>query len=159
MTRTRRAWAGTVLVAIATKSTRRMRSERVQATAQPYAGGMSYSAPEARQELLDAILAIVADPAIPDDEDPAAWVRSCVIVTTRANELLEPLHSRMPVMLDDDGAERWLDPASDDLGALEALLRPAPDEWLEVYPVTTRVNSPDNNDADLVRRVESDTLL
>ena len=37
--------------------------------------------------------------------------------------------------------------------------RPAPDDWLEVYPVSTRVNTPDNNDADLLQRVEPDTLL
>jgi len=82
-----------------------------------------------------------------------------VIVTTRANELLEPVHSRMPVMLDEQDWDTWLDPAAADLGALEAMLQPAPDEWLEIYPVSTRVNSPDNNDADLVRRVEPDTLL
>ena len=43
--------------------------------------------------------------------------------------------------------------------ALPAMLRPAPDEWFEVYPVSTRVNSPDNNDAELVQRVEDSTLL
>ena len=36
---------------------------------------------------------------------------------------------------------------------------PAPDEWFEVYPVSTRVNTPDNNDADLVKPVPADTLL
>jgi putative SOS response-associated peptidase YedK len=99
------------------------------------------------------------DPAVTDDDDPDAWVRSCVIVTTTANDLLEPIHSRMPVMLDESDWDRWLDPAYGDLGALEAMLRPAPDDWLEVYPVSTRVNSPDNNDAELVQRVEPDTLL
>jgi putative SOS response-associated peptidase YedK len=99
------------------------------------------------------------DPAIADDDDPDAWVRSCVIVTTQANDLLEPLHSRMPVMLDEHDWDTWLDPTTGDVGALEAMLRPAPDEWLEVYPVSTRVNSPENNDAELVQRVEPDTLL
>jgi putative SOS response-associated peptidase YedK len=99
------------------------------------------------------------DPAVADDDDPDAWLRSCVIVTTRANDLLEPIHDRMPVMLDEVDWNAWLDPANRELGALEAMLRPAPDDELEVYPVSTRVNSPDNNDADLVRRVEPDTLL
>jgi putative SOS response-associated peptidase YedK len=99
------------------------------------------------------------DPAVADDEDPEAWVRSCVIVTTRANDLLEPIHSRMPVVLGEDDWDAWLDPAADDLGVLESMLRPAPEGWLEVYPVTTRVNSPDNNDAGLVEPVPSDTLL
>jgi putative SOS response-associated peptidase YedK len=99
------------------------------------------------------------DPAVGDDDDPDAWVRSCTIVTTRANDLLEPVHSRMPVMLDDADWDAWLDPTTDDLGALESMLRPAPDDWLEIHPVSTRVNSPDNNDAALVQRVEPDTLL
>ena len=53
------------------------------------------------------------DPAIADDDDPDAWVRSCVIVTTSANELLEPIHSRMPVMLDERDWDTWLDPATE----------------------------------------------
>jgi putative SOS response-associated peptidase YedK len=65
----------------------------------------------------------------------------------------------MPVVLGEHDWDTWLDPAAADLAALEAMLQPAPDDWLEMYPVSTRVNSPDNNDADLVRRVEPDTLL
>lgn len=99
------------------------------------------------------------DPAVADDDDPGAWVRSCVIVTTTANDLLEPVHSRMPVVLDETDWDAWLDPATQDLGAVKAMLRPAPNEWLELYPVSTRVNSPDNNDAELLQRVEPDTLL
>ncbi len=99
------------------------------------------------------------DPAIADADDPDAWVRSCVIVTTRANQLLEPIHSRMPVVLDEATWDTWLDPETDDLHLLESMLVPAPDAWFEVFPVSTRVNTPDNNDADLVRRVEASTLL
>lgn len=99
------------------------------------------------------------DPAVEDADDPDAWVRSCVIVTTRANALLEPIHARMPVVLDENAWDPWLDPETDDLGHLESMLVPAPDEWFDAYPVSTRVNTPDNNDADLVQRVEADTLL
>jgi putative SOS response-associated peptidase YedK len=99
------------------------------------------------------------DPAVADADAPDAWVRSCVIVTTRANAVLEPIHERMPVVLDEAAWDPWLDPATDDLALLESFLVPAPDEWFDVYPVSTRVNSPDNNDADLVQRVEPDTLL
>jgi putative SOS response-associated peptidase YedK len=98
------------------------------------------------------------DPAVPDDA-PEAWLRTCTIVTTSANELLAPIHDRMPVVLDEANWNEWLDPANEDLATLEALLRPAPDVWLETYPVSTRVNSPDNNDAGLIERVEADTLL
>jgi putative SOS response-associated peptidase YedK len=99
------------------------------------------------------------DPSVDDPDAPDAWVRSCVIVTTRADALLEPIHDRMPVVLDERDWDTWLDPGTDDLAHLESLLVPAPDEWLDVYPVSTRVNSPDNNDPDLLRRVDADTLL
>ncbi len=97
------------------------------------------------------------DPAIDDPDAPDAWVRSCVIVTTHADAVLEPVHDRMPVVLGEQSWDPWLDPGTDDFAYLQSLLVPAPDEWLDVYPVSTRVNSPANNDADLVRHVEADT--
>ncbi len=99
------------------------------------------------------------DPAFQDADDPDAWVRSCVIVTTRANALLESVHSRMPVVLDEASWDTWLDPETNDFGLLESMLVPAPDDWFEMYPVSTRVNTPANNDADLLQRVAADTLL
>jgi putative SOS response-associated peptidase YedK len=99
------------------------------------------------------------DESIPDPDAPDAWLRSCVIVTTRANALLEPIHERMPVVLDERLWDTWLDPEVDDVDELASMLVPAPDEWFEVYPVSTRVNTPDNNDAELVQRVEDSTLL
>jgi putative SOS response-associated peptidase YedK len=85
------------------------------------------------------------------------WLRSCVIVTTRANGLLAPIHDRMPVVLPDDAWDEWLDPRrggdDEELAALGRLLRPAPDEWFEVYPVSTRVNRADEQGSDLVRPV------
>jgi len=99
------------------------------------------------------------DPAIDDADAPDAWVRSCTIITTRANGVLAPIHDRMPVVLDEESWDEWLDPANHDLDALGALLVPAPDDWVEAYPVSTRVNSPRNNDADLVTQAEPETLL
>ena len=51
---------------------------------------------------------------------------------------------------------RWLDPAIDDVATLESMLAPAPDEWFETYPVSTRVNKPENNDAALLDPVGAD---
>jgi putative SOS response-associated peptidase YedK len=89
-----------------------------------------------------------------DDE----WLRTCSIVTTRANDLLVPVHDRMPVLLPDGEWERWLDP-DESADELEALLVPAPDDQLEMYTVSDRVNDADNDDPELVRRVEPDTLF
>lgn len=75
-------------------------------------------------------------------------VRSCTILTTEANELLKPIHHRMPVILAGQELERWLDPAIRDPEALTPLLRPFPAEGLELYRVDPLVNSPANNSPD-----------
>ncbi len=68
-------------------------------------------------------------------------------------DLLAPIHERMPVVLAEDAWDTWLDPSVDDVATLERLLAPAPDEWFTVYEVSTRVNKPENNDADLLTAV------
>ena len=59
----------------------------------------------------------------------------------------------MPVVLPENVWDTWLDPQNEDVGILVDLLAPAPDEWFDVYEVSARVNKPENNDADLLRRV------
>lgn len=71
-------------------------------------------------------------------------VESCTILVTDANELLRPIHGRMPVILDPADYALWLDPNSD-LKALRALLRPYATE-LAAWKVSTRVNHPRNDD-------------
>jgi putative SOS response-associated peptidase YedK len=93
------------------------------------------------------------DPVVVDDDDPAAWLRTCAIVTTRANDLLEPIHDRMPVVLDTESWDEWLDPRNEDVDALGAVLQPAPDGWFEVFEVSTRVSRPENNDPELLEPV------
>ncbi|MFN2251202.1 MAG: SOS response-associated peptidase, partial [Anaerolineae bacterium] len=51
-------------------------------------------------------------------------VESCTIITTTANDLVLPVHGRMPAILPEADHELWLDPAVDDRGALEAVLGP-----------------------------------
>jgi len=94
--------------------------------------------------------------------DADGWLRSCVIVTTRANTLLRPVHDRMPVVLPESAWDRWLDPNADpdadELEALAQLLVPAPDDWFEAYAVSSRVNRVVDHDASLVTPVEGLTL-
>ena len=73
-------------------------------------------------------------------------VRSSTIVTTEANGVLAGVHDRMPVILDPRDYAAWLDPANQDLAALQALLVPCPDAWLERQTVGMRVNSTRNDD-------------
>jgi putative SOS response-associated peptidase YedK len=71
-------------------------------------------------------------------------VESCAILTTVANELVRPVHDRMPVILDPAGYCPWLDPAVRDPAALAAWLRPFPAEAMTASPVNTWVNNPRN---------------
>jgi len=90
------------------------------------------------------------DESVEDRDAPDAWLRTCAIVTTRANDLLAPVHQRMPVVLAEDTWDRWLDPAFDDVATLSSFLGPAPSEWFDTYEVSPRVNRPENNDARLL---------
>ena len=75
-------------------------------------------------------------------------VRSCTVVTTQANELVAPVHDRMPVVLADPAAwEAWLDPALD-AAAVAPLLAPLPAGALEVAPANPVLNHPDHEGPD-----------
>lgn len=73
-------------------------------------------------------------------------LQSCTIITTQANHLTQPIHDRMPVILDAADYELWLDPQLQDLDRLGALLRPFEGSTLRADPVDTYVNSPRNDD-------------
>lgn len=72
----------------------------------------------------------------------------CSIVTTSANELIAPVHHRMPVILPPSGIDPWLDPR---YRAPESLLKPYPDDAMEWYRVSEAVNSPRNDGPELVQ--------
>jgi putative SOS response-associated peptidase YedK len=63
-------------------------------------------------------------------------VRSCAIITCPPNDLVAPLHDRMPVILGPYAHARWLDPRMD----AQDLLQPCPSAWLEASAVDPRVN-------------------
>jgi putative SOS response-associated peptidase YedK len=86
--------------------------------------------------------------------DPAGPVESCTILTTSANKLMSSIHHRMPVILPEATWDTWLDPDQDDVEALAALLVPAPDDMLTLWPVDTAVNSPRSNGEELTRPLE-----
>lgn len=77
--------------------------------------------------------------------------RSCTIITTEANELLTPIHDRMPVILNHDAEAVWLDPTIQDSARLLPLLRPYPSEEMEIYQVSTRVNNPDRDGPECIK--------
>jgi putative SOS response-associated peptidase YedK len=78
---------------------------------------------------------------------------TCAIITTTANELLAPIHGRMPVILDPDDEALWLDPGPVAPVKLLPCLRPLASDLLEVYPVSMLVSSPENEGSELLEPV------
>jgi putative SOS response-associated peptidase YedK len=77
-------------------------------------------------------------------------IESCTLITTEANDLLQPIHDRMPVILPPGAFDLWLDPAVADTRPLTWLLCPFPAEEMATYPVSPRVNTPANDGPDLI---------
>jgi putative SOS response-associated peptidase YedK len=80
-------------------------------------------------------------------------VRSTTIITTDANDVVAPIHNRMPVILHPEDYELWLDPDFDEKEPLTTLLKPYLAEAMEAYPVSRRVNSPSNNEPSIIASV------
>ena len=74
------------------------------------------------------------------------WIRTFAIITVPANNLVAQIHDRMPLILLISAYERWLGVEPNPHG----LLTPFPADLMVMWPVSTRVNSPDNDDASLL---------
>jgi putative SOS response-associated peptidase YedK len=82
--------------------------------------------------------------------DPSGGeIDTAAIVTTDANGTVSGVHNRMPAILSHDDIGAWLD--TDTVGPHEAMrhVRPCPDEWITMVPVSTRVNKVQNDDPEL----------
>lgn len=78
-------------------------------------------------------------------------LRTCCIITTTPNALMAPIHNRMPVILNREARALWLNRLPMTPQELSPLLRPYPAEEMIVFPVSTRVNNPINDDAALIQ--------
>jgi putative SOS response-associated peptidase YedK len=78
------------------------------------------------------------------------WVRTFTIITVPSNEMVARIHDRMPAILRPEGYERWLglDPDQHDL------LITYPSEPMKMWPISKRVNSPRNDDAELLTEID-----
>ena len=80
-------------------------------------------------------------------------IRSCTIVTTQPNKLMEPIHHRMPVIIPKDSEDLWLDSKNQDTSSIRNLIRPFPGDEMEVYEITNLVNSTANDIPEVLARV------
>jgi putative SOS response-associated peptidase YedK len=82
----------------------------------------------------------------PEGED----VATCAIITTQANEIMKPIHDRMPVIVARNAEDIWLD-AKIGSDVLLEMLKPYPSEEMETWPVSKMVNSPANNSPECIK--------
>jgi putative SOS response-associated peptidase YedK len=108
---------------------------------QPYAVGM-------KSGELFALAAIWEAWKRPGTDD---WVRTFAVITCPANELMAQIHGRMPVIVPPEGYDRWLANIEPDP---RDMLVPYLSEPMTVWPISTRVNKPDNDDAAILEPVE-----
>jgi hypothetical protein len=80
-------------------------------------------------------------------------IDSATIITTDANEMMEGIHDRMPVILSPENYDLWLEPDFHGQGKLLEMLRPYPAEEMTAYPVSTVVNNPRNETEKCVEAV------
>jgi len=78
------------------------------------------------------------------------WLRTFCIITTTPNELVGEIHDRMPVIIPAESYDRWLANIEPDP---RDMLVPFPSELMRMWPISTRVNKPENDDADLLSEV------
>jgi putative SOS response-associated peptidase YedK len=96
------------------------------------------------------------DPNAPAGVDP--WLWSCAVITTEAVDDLGRIHDRMPMLVEPQNWNRWLDPRGGEPKDLSPLLVPAASSRLAAHPVSTRVNDVRNNGPELIAPVEGIAL-
>jgi len=77
-------------------------------------------------------------------KEPASggWIRTFAIITTDSNELVAEIHDRMPVILAPADYARWLSE------------EPDPRDLMRPFPISTRVNKPENDDPSIIEPIE-----
>jgi putative SOS response-associated peptidase YedK len=74
------------------------------------------------------------------------WIKTGSILTTTPNAVTSAVHDRMPVILDPDSYELWLDPGMTNVASASEMLKPYDARLMRCYPVSTRINHVGNDD-------------
>lgn len=77
-------------------------------------------------------------------------IHTCTAITTEPNNLMKPIHDRMPVILKREDESAWLDPRNIDVDFLGNMLQPFDESQMDAYSVSSAVNSPKNNEESLI---------
>jgi putative SOS response-associated peptidase YedK len=89
------------------------------------------------------------------DKQTGELLETCTIITTEANDVLKPVHDRMPVILQSDGYDEWLDTKVKDTSRLRELLKPYSAKEMDSHAVSRSVNIPEVDSTDLITPLNS----
>ena len=87
------------------------------------------------------------------EENQGGIIESVAIITTSANELMQPIHDRMPVILGKENVAAWIAPQTE-LDKALAMLKPFPSEMMVAYPVNSSVNSARQDGPECIARID-----
>jgi len=88
------------------------------------------------------------------ESDEESVYKSCTIITTAASDSISEIHHRMPVILNPDFYEKWLNAEIQDPKELEIILKDGVIHDMKFYPVSTFVNSVKNNDPNCIKPID-----
>jgi putative SOS response-associated peptidase YedK len=92
-------------------------------------------------------------------DDPAAWLCTCTVLTTEAEDSIGRIHPRMPLLVEPAAYREWLNPEQSDADRLRSLLVPPKAGRLKAYPVSTAVNNVRSNGPELAEPVPVEETL
>jgi putative SOS response-associated peptidase YedK len=84
------------------------------------------------------------------EPESGEWLTTCTIITTTPNDLMAPIHNRMPVIMPHESYSLWLDRDIQEAGELLPLLKPFDPDKMTAYAVSTRVNNVANESSELI---------
>lgn len=87
-------------------------------------------------------------------QGPEGDVATFTILTTDANPLMAKIHDRMPVIIRPEDYSAWIDTNLTDVTKIQAMAQPYPERFMEAYPVSRKVNSPQHDSPDLIEPVQ-----
>ncbi len=89
------------------------------------------------------------------DKTTGEELETCTIITTEANDVLKPVHDRMPVILKPENYDEWLDAKEKNIDRLQKFLVPFPADEMDSHAVSKSVNVPDADSDDLIKPMNS----
>ena len=86
-------------------------------------------------------------------ESDGTYLKTFTIITIQPNNTIKPIHNRMPVILQQDLEDQWLNTKIQNHDSIKRLLKPYPEDDMISYAVSNEVNNPENDNPQLIKQV------